>query len=747
MQSTSLRKVEPQALSVLALSAVFLLRKPAEHAAVLTAEFVTLAILCGLAMGFHGRRRVASIAGVLCCPIVFAMIARAIGQPSAFELSTLTSFGVTALALAILAKDRRVLALSLVISGFLVLFTAAISDSSLAIVAPVLWMVGCVWHLVASRWEKLDLAMPESVSSTWTNRPAVIVFSGLLLIGTVWGVKDHAWKTHPLKSGFMPVSGGSKWSDPAARSGVGTGDAAIAAKDHAESFGAVDSDVFIESKQSSLFDMFNDMVGEPRKTKYEQRQALANQNLIPSHQKTAKTERGGGSFSTDRIAPKKHQKFDDAKSDDVLQWDGPTGIRLALHRYDTFDGIDWTQTADYHQDELKSVEIGGNHWFFDPKFRSPRRNLNRASEEDSISVGLLKILRLDSVRLPLPMLTQAIHLKDIDRVDFFRIDQDGCMFMPGREQVPPMTVVHVASENLREDDLRNRLFDSYSPQLAMRDNDNECGRLTRGIVDETAEPLDQIHSIVHHLRTKFQFDRQVTPQEVTDESEVPVQQFLRSRRGGDHLFATAAAMMIRELGLPTRLVTGFYVRPNSFDFAAGHASVLPSDVHAWVEVQLNDGRWFEVEPTPGFVEPLYRPSLWLQTKKLAAASWPYALITGLVAGAGYLSRRMWLDWLFVLVWKSAGWMSPKRRCGLAIRVVEARAGLLGLRRPRGNTQRQWIQQLTQTDPACHKTAIEFCDMADAIYFGHRQAGSAGVATRLVRRLDRRTLLKLTHNPS
>ena len=72
-------------------------------------------------------------------------------------------------------------------------------------------------------------------------------------------VRDRFGQSDRLAFGFMPTSGGSKWSDPAARSGIGTGDAAIAAKDHAESFGAVESEIFLESTESTLFDMFNDI--------------------------------------------------------------------------------------------------------------------------------------------------------------------------------------------------------------------------------------------------------------------------------------------------------------------------------------------------------------------------------------------------------------------------------------------------------------------------------------------------------
>ncbi len=145
-------------------------------------------------------------------------------------------------------------------------------------------------------------------------------------------------------------------------------------------------------------------------------------------------------------------------------------------------------------------------------------------------------------------------------------------------------------------------------------------------LDTEPTPYQQLRTIVDHLRTEFIFDRTV---ETKTKSRNLIEEFLRSRRGGDHLFATTAAMTVRQFGLESRLVTGFYVRPSAFDITAGHASVLPDDVHVWVEIKLDDGRWFEIEPTPGYAQPIYTPSLWLVTKRFAAAHWIHGL--GMVA--------------------------------------------------------------------------------------------------------------------
>jgi hypothetical protein len=730
MPISSRRRFETFLLALVSFWSVVPLRWPVEDRRLFASEMAAL-VICGLlAMRRQGRVHSWATAALPLIPVLFAVAARRFATPVAFEMTALTCFGAMSLAMAIGARSDRTRGLSLVTGGFLVLFGASISDSSHAMVPPLIWMLGCVWHLVANHWERLDLAMPDSVTRTWTLRPAVLIVFGLVACAAAFAARDRFSDARKLNLGIMPTSGGSRWSDPAARKGVGSGDAAIAAKDHAESFGAVDSDIFLESTQSSLFDMFNDLLGEPKKkNKSERRQAVANQNVIPSHGQTARSEQGGSSFSIDRLPPTKHQHFDDAVDHSVVQWDGPTGIRLAMHRYDTFDGTSWTQSAHLQQPTLSAVRIGENVWFFDPSQPSLAN-----AEPDSVNVGLLKVIRLDSTRLPTPMLTAGLHIKDIDRQDFFGIDQDGCFYMPGRERVPPLTVVHVASRALVEDELHDGLV---SVPVAKPSAGVALSSLVGQVVAGHQQPYEQLRAIVKHLRSEFTLDRSHGT-----ESGFPVREFVNVRRGGDHLFATAAALMAREIGLRSRLVTGFYVRPDSFDVTAGHASVIPSDAHVWAEVQLDDERWFEIEPTPGYREPVYRPSIWLRTRRFVSTYW--LRLTGLVLAiwAGYVTRRIWLEWLLSLAWGASAWLRPRERMRLAMKIIETRARLAGQRRPSGRLQRDWIEDLTRGDSAIAPIARRFCDAADAMFFGLQDRQPEDSAGRLVRLLKIQTISRL-----
>ena len=75
----------------------------------------------------------------------------------------------------------------------------------------------------------------------------------------------------------------------------------------------------------------------------------------------------------------------------------------------------------------------------------------------------------------------------------------------------------------------------------------------------------------------------------------PVEYFLTgSRRGYCMHFASAAALMLREMGIPARYVSGYTVETQP----GRKADVLDYAAHAWVEVYVDGYGWHPVEVTP-----------------------------------------------------------------------------------------------------------------------------------------------------
>ena len=106
-----------------------------------------------------------------------------------------------------------------------------------------------------------------------------------------------------------------------------------------------------------------------------------------------------------------------------------------------------------------------------------------------------------------------------------------------------------------------------------------------------------------------------------------VDQFLFvDKKGYCEQFATAATLMLRSLGIPARLATGYST--GTYDPVLNQSVVRERDAHAWVEVFFPNDGWVPLDPSPGYVGlPATRfPNRW-------AASGIARLIPHLTIGA------------------------------------------------------------------------------------------------------------------
>lgn len=66
--------------------------------------------------------------------------------------------------------------------------------------------------------------------------------------------------------------------------------------------------------------------------------------------------------------------------------------------------------------------------------------------------------------------------------------------------------------------------------------------------------------------------------------------------GDDEQYATAMALMATQLGIPARVVMGFY--PEGASPAGGAWEVKGTEAHVWVEANLDGAGWLSFDPTP-----------------------------------------------------------------------------------------------------------------------------------------------------
>ncbi len=77
----------------------------------------------------------------------------------------------------------------------------------------------------------------------------------------------------------------------------------------------------------------------------------------------------------------------------------------------------------------------------------------------------------------------------------------------------------------------------------------------------------------------------------------------QSHKGYCVHFASAAVLMMREMGIPARYVSGYVARKDDFKYVSSRgvyeASVKDSSAHAWVEIYLAQIGWVPLDVTPG----------------------------------------------------------------------------------------------------------------------------------------------------
>lgn len=134
--------------------------------------------------------------------------------------------------------------------------------------------------------------------------------------------------------------------------------------------------------------------------------------------------------------------------------------------------------------------------------------------------------------------------------------------------------------------------------LDLGELDPRTAQLAHTIADRFPTPYDKAAAIERYLSTQFGYTLDLPTVTPAD----PIAHFLFERKQGHcEYFASAMAIMLRELGIPSRMVTGF--RGGEFNQLTGSYIVRGRDAHAWVEAYIPGAGWTTFDPTPAG-EPL-----------------------------------------------------------------------------------------------------------------------------------------------
>ena len=589
-------------------------------------------------------------------------------------------------------------------SLFLLVFASSLATSVARWIIVVLYAAVGTWWLTSMYWRPLDhcLAATNSSAKPQASRwRTCVVFAGGLPLLLTLGVLLFGGVTATMAlNGFMPTSGGNRWYSETARAGVNDGDALIAGKEDASSFGPVESDLFLSSDEQSLYDMFNEIYGEPQKMKKQDRAiALSSENRKTGEETHARSEQLRREFSAVRQKPAKSEQkpLCNRDSEALLYVAGRTPLHLRMEVFDHFDGTTWSHSeVPPVTNRLSIRESDGLPWL--DTHLNVGRQVFSGNETHTV-----KTSRLKSNRIPSPLHLNAVHIAKVDRADFFGWTEDGALQM-NRESIPAFTVFRMETQiaapkllaRATVSELATAEAETMAAFVALPENESttqveDIAKLWAG---ETTRGWTQVERVVSRLQKEYELDPQAV---VPADCEDAVAHFLiNTKRGPDYLFASAASILLRTLGYPTRTVSGFYAAPENYDRTSRHTMVTKNDVHFWTEVYIGCGTWITVEPTPGYA--ILRPrrtcsellcDSWATAIAWCCDHWLTVTIVLLVMVLAVKFRREWSDGIAVVLWHVLAIRSPQHCVATTLWLLERRACLAGYRRPAYETLSRW----------------------------------------------------------
>jgi hypothetical protein len=151
--------------------------------------------------------------------------------------------------------------------------------------------------------------------------------------------------------------------------------------------------------------------------------------------------------------------------------------------------------------------------------------------------------------------------------------------------------------------------------------DPRIPRLAHQLTDSEPSPYRRALAIERYLTTEYGYTLQLPSQPPAD----PLADFLfRRRRGHCEYFASSMAVLLRTVGIPSRVITGF--RGAQFNQVNSTYIVRASDAHSWVEAFIPGAGWMAFDPTPPGAAPV--STLWTRSQLYLDAA-----------------REFWREWI------------------------------------------------------------------------------------------------------
>ncbi len=265
--------------------------------------------------------------------------------------------------------------------------------------------------------------------------------------------------------------------------------------------------------------------------------------------------------------------------------------RLGIHwrgtAYDHYDGRSWSRSPAL--DQRSQVRRSGERYCL----------VRRCSLRGARLTYQIYLENLDPPVILLPPGAAAIQMtpqRRAGRLIYRPLYRTPLMEV--RRELDPTMVIHYQVETPPQPRVTFPVIEGdLRPYLQLPELDPAVAELTREVTaPANGDPYRSARAVAEHLRAEYRYSLDLRG----TSNERPLEDFLLRRRSGHcEFFSTAMAIMLRQVGVPTRNVTGFLGgRLNRFGGEGAYYAVTQAEAHSWVEVYLEDVGWVTFDPTP-----------------------------------------------------------------------------------------------------------------------------------------------------
>jgi protein-glutamine gamma-glutamyltransferase len=251
--------------------------------------------------------------------------------------------------------------------------------------------------------------------------------------------------------------------------------------------------------------------------------------------------------------------------------------------FETFDGRTWTR---HDQDDL-ILRPDGEQFFIKPSY------------------GDLKSVQIYRIEKRLPPLIFAAYKPLNVWFTGAMLKKDKNLSIAAPAELRRGTIYSVESlvktVNERPSGGYETLFYSERYLQMPADQSPEIVALGEAVTMDVTGDYERAEAIEAYLRKNYQLSLDTL---MRDPESNSLYRFLMDEKSGhSELFSSSMVILLRTVGIPARLVTGYIARGHNYNPITGNYEVRRSDAHSWVEAYIEAHGWVSFEPTAGMELP------------------------------------------------------------------------------------------------------------------------------------------------